>query len=91
MMITKNLPYGIIVKYYPGRNDEASIESNFSKGIDLNNTCAEYHSAITVFETMILQHAIAGVDIEGQAYINGVKFVADLLDKQNEYIFGGII
>ena len=74
---TIKLPcYGIVVTFAAGESGE--LRSDLSKNSDeverfdqptLNPTL----SAIDGIESMILAHAIAGIDIESPAYIEGIE------------------
>ena len=80
-MIIKLPCYGIVVTFAAGDSGElqsGELRSDLSKNSDeverfdqptLNPTL----SAIDGIESMILAHAIAGIDIESPAYIEGIE------------------
>ena len=55
--------YGIVVTFAPGESGELRSDLNVPGTVDL----------IDGIESMILAHAIAGVDIESPAYIEGIE------------------
>ena len=78
---TIKLPcYGIVVKFAPGESGELHSELNAPGTVDL----------IEGIESMILAHAIAGVDIESPAYIEGIETAVEAGSNPPFGSFGGI-
>ena len=73
MKLHKNIemPHGIKVKHFKADNgkDGFLIESDLIEG----EWDKEYIGAISGVESMILAHAVAGVDIESDSYKQGVS------------------
>lgn len=51
--------------------DSGTIMSNLKKDVSLDDT--ELLAAINAIEAMVLAHAIAGIDIETPAYLEGIE------------------
>lgn len=62
--------YGIVVKFSVGESGE--LES------DLETDVPE----INGIESMILAHAVAGIDIESSAYIEGIETAVEAVSNQ---------
>jgi len=58
--------YGIVVTFAPGESGELRSDLSCPQG-------TERGTPIDGIESMILAHAIAGVDIESPAYIEGIE------------------
>ena len=72
---TIKLPcYGIVVTFAAvGQDETAWLDSDLSKERFSEGTDKALESAIDGIESMILAHAIAGVDIESPAYLEGIE------------------
>jgi hypothetical protein len=66
---TIKLPcYGIVVTFAPGESGELRSDLVYEL-----RTLGRYIPEIDGIESMILAHAIAGIDIESPAYIEGIE------------------
>lgn len=83
-MKTINLPcFGIAVKIggeydHTGKSSGGSITSNLhepptDEDEEEFNAAERYNAAMDALESIILAHAVAGVDIESPAYLEGIK------------------
>lgn len=72
--------YGIIVTFFVGGS--ATIKSDLHDGT-AQTIHAQYDAAMNAVESMILAHAVAGIDIESPAYLEGIETAVDKIF--NEY------
>jgi hypothetical protein len=78
--------YGIVVKLQP--DGSGSIESDLERarpddcegGSEEDTSYDLFNGAMDGIEALILAHAVAGVDIQTPAYINGVQTAVDVCD-----------
>jgi len=86
-MKTISLPcYNITVKL---NNPDGHIKCAFDQGAitsDLHETAAnypitadEYDASVNAIESLILAHAVAGIDIESPAYIEGIETAVEAI------------
>jgi len=67
---TIKLPcYGIVVTFAPGESGELHSDLNVPGTVEPEI----WNRTIDGIESMILAHAIAGVDIESPAYLEGIE------------------
>jgi hypothetical protein len=74
---TIKLPcYGIVVTFAVGESGElcSDLSREIDNGIDGHAPADDmYNGGLDGIESMILAHAIAGVDIESPAYLEGIE------------------
>jgi hypothetical protein len=63
--------YGIVVTL---SGDGGSIKSNREMDVRLSDT---FEAALDAIESMILAHAIAGVDVSSPMYVEGIETAVD--------------
>jgi hypothetical protein len=71
-MTTIKLPcYGIVIEYENGGGSITSELHDFDK--DDMERDELYDTAMDAVESMVLAHAIAGIDVSSPAYIEGIE------------------
>ena len=77
---TIKLPcYGIVVTFAPGESGELRSDLNVPGTVEPEI----WNRTIDGIESMILAHAIAGVDIESPAYIEGIETAVEAVANHN--------
>lgn len=75
--------HGIVVEFN-AKTKFGTIVSDLknSEDIDMDGDVSEFEAAIDGLESVILAHAIAGVDIESTAYKSGIETAIEAISNQ---------
>ena len=60
--------------------DKQTIVSKLKEGSNLGEEDIAFNAAMDALESMILAHALAGVDIEAPAYLEGIDTAIDAIE-----------
>lgn len=76
-MKTINLPaYGMVVTL---AGSGGTIKSNLKDGDPADYGDAEYLAGVDAIESLVLAHAVAGIDVTSPAYLEGLETAVEAL------------